>query len=340
MRRNIYKNNDDVFLSATRSVTGEFDLDDLESSVESIERKYLKPVISDSEYQSIISTLYSGTLTTQQNTMLRHARTAVGYLALLDHLPVLNTKIGNSGLFVVTGNDRVAASEYRTEDLKRTLRNKGYAALDDLANYIEDNTAFFPDYLASPERTNRLNSLCITPHQFQQIYGQSCPQYLFLQIQKHIRDAEIDYLVNHIGQEMYDSLVPHAQNQAQQQPVPAQYAPVLRHAQYAVVHKAMTNAVPQLSINITADGLVVLDNSRNRNASPAKVAAADRWPFILVNQANQVGAAHLTALIKHLNAQSSDTVFAEYFLSEHYTEPNQETQSLAQKIDRGGFFGL
>lgn len=336
MIKNLFHNSDDHLKAAVRSLSVNFEMRQLEPDVAHVEKAFIQPIISKAQYNVLITKLYGNDLSDEQTELVNYCRRATGYMALLQYLPVHNVQINASGLQVAKNEKVLPASEYRTEELKRAIRAKGHAALDDLADYIESNTAFFPEYLASAERTERLNGIVIDTLQFHRAFGQSVPQFLFLMIQKFVRDAEIDYLVPSIGQAMYDSLKPYAEDQSIGETVHADYVLPLRYAQYAVCNRAMANAIPQLNLNITEDGLVQVETTRTRHVPKGQIAATDLARQQLLEKCEQLAAANLKLLVKLLNEQASDTKYTEYFSSELYTDPEAEKPDRNENI-KGGF---
>jgi len=337
--KNIFKNNTDIFRESVKSVTEAFDLKKVEDDVYFVELRFLIKIIGLSAYETLITHLYSNNLNEHEEKLLSYLRPAIGRLVIVARIPEASVSFGPGGILVTKTENSVPASEYKIKSLIRSQRSKAYEMLDQALLYLEANTAVFTQYAESAERTERLNSIVITAEQFRKAFGQPVPHVLLFMIQVFIGKMEREILVNTIGAAFYADLKELAQAQASGEALSAIDARVMELAQTAVTNLGMESAIPALAIQVDEDGITMMDNTRNHSAANNRLAATDTSVSALQRACQINGSANLKSLADYLNKHASASVFANYYNSDHYTDPNEVIPDWREDID-GGYFGL
>ncbi|QIP15691.1 hypothetical protein G8759_25185 [Spirosoma aureum] len=104
------------------------------------------------------------------NKALFWTRSIVAKLGFATNLIFSELQIDNDGITVSANEGRRAAFDYQTKELKRTLQEQGWQALDELLKLISKNPALFPGWEDSPYYTQYQNALFGNPVEFSKYY--------------------------------------------------------------------------------------------------------------------------------------------------------------------------
>lgn len=333
--KNLFKNSNEIFRKSIGSVSDVFQIQKMEASIASVERK-LRDIISAEEYNKLIVSIYGAGPSREQLELITILRAAVGRLALVEFIPESNVSIGSGGLLVQRTKNASPASQYRTEKLLRTHRNKAHDLLDDAIEYLEKNTALFINYAESDERQKRRNGVIITPAQFRDVFGHRISHLVFATILPTIRMHEKNWLAQNVSRAFYEQLIIQSQRQTEGNDLADNYPEILRMAQEAVAHHAMSEAIPNLHVRIDEDGVTLSDNTYNSHVGRSRRSVQPDALSYLVRNASENAEARMAALVGELNDKASETLYPEYFHSDCYFDPEEDWRDDIP----GGYFGL
>lgn len=173
------------------------------------ERTYIKALIGDAQYEALAEA-YSPTLNPDSDDNIEQAillaQRAIANLGYLIALPVLSVSIGSAGIQISSTSDTKNAFQWQVEDIKESLQELGFSAIEDLLAYLEQYPEDFNAYQESEQFKALQGCLIRSAADFNQYYNIGSSRYVFqciLSIQKRV---ESQTLVRILGSDYYETL--------------------------------------------------------------------------------------------------------------------------------------
>lgn len=102
--------------------------------------------------------------------------TALGYYAAL---PILAVKIGASGIQVISNSDTKQAFNWQVDEVKKSLLELGYGAIEELLCLMDENPDKFPEYISSEQYISAEQFLIETAVDFNQYFNINRSRFIF-----------------------------------------------------------------------------------------------------------------------------------------------------------------
>lgn len=275
------------------------------------EQTYLIPVIGQGLYDELIET--TG-LDAYQQTLKVRLKQALAWYAYLDAMPSLVSTTGDQGLAVATPDKSQAVSKWLYVELKKTHQDKADRYLESALAYLEIHADRFPTWKESEVYTVQNGQLIRNTNEGTRFFPAiQNSRRLFLAIRDYFNQAEEEYIVPILGEELYTTLMD--KQKAGSLELTTQEALVLKMARKAVVQYGFSLAVPFININpdlrlvSETDGIInegVLSNERLNNIRNGVLEKAQERAAELRN---------------YLNNTASETVLSDYYNSSLYVAP-------------------
>ena len=247
--------------------------------------------------------------------LLRQLQVATLNLALYHDFQELNIRITDQGFQRQTTENFTSAYKYQEDNLINNFRNKGFNALDNIIQILEDNTDTFQEYLDSPAYADTRKRIVRTPAEVNEIYYINSSQLIFRRLQPILRELEQTNLPIILGYELNRRLWD-AINQGNDSDVIGNTTfAELRHrcAQY-LVFKACAQLLRQ-SGSITDRGLYFITVNPSGEGNETKApAGANRSAQLAINM-EQSAAAYSNAL----------TNFIQYYIPDMFEGHEADT---------------
>jgi hypothetical protein len=330
------------FCAHVRVSTTGSSLENLEPDLRVAERQQLRPVLGPALYNEL-SALSSDDLqaalddpTSTTGGLLRLVHEALANLGLLEYLPLNQLQISDGGVFLMSGGK--SPFQWQINELKTSLRNKGYNALEAVLAYLDEHVDDFPAWASSVAAVEARVLLIPSATEFTRHYdikGSRLTYQAFLSI---IRKVERFQLEAVIGAEYLREL--------KAQLVAGTLTPDNRdvlddYLRPALAHLVVAKAVGEVGLSFNGANIELNifrpDNANEREAD----AGLDGLLKQKASQAAEDAQVYLTKLRRHLNMWASGTRYATYFTSSAYVDPQAPRPTVRNAVDSPtyGFFG-
>ena len=309
-------------------------LANLEPDLRVAERRHLRAVLGTALYNELTA------LTDEQvqaaldqpsgatGGLLRLVHEALANLGLLEYLPLNQLQIGDGGVWVSSGGSR--PFQWQIDQLKASLRGKGYNALEAVLEYLEEHAADFPAWASSAAAVQAREQLIASAAEFSRHYdiaGSRLTYQALLATLRKVERFELEPVLSYAYlQELKAQLVAGT--------LTADNALVLeRFLRPALAHLVVAKAVPELGLTFNGQA-VELNLFRPDDANSKEAdASLDQLLSLKVSQARADGLVYLTDLRRHLSMWASGIRYATYFNSSAYVDPQAARPSVRSAPD-------
>lgn len=178
--------------------------------LQAAETDYLRPLLGavmTHEVDGIYWNLEPPKRTPQEREVLRLAQRAVLNIALWVNFDVLSVRITDQGFQRQESDSWHPAYKYQEDNLRRTFRNTGLNAIDQLLEYLEANIDLFPAFATSPAYTVSQKAIVRNTAEVQEVYDIGGSRLLFLRLRPIINQVVELTLQPAIGDTLYDALL-------------------------------------------------------------------------------------------------------------------------------------
>jgi len=317
-------------------------LENFEPDMRVAERRHLRPVLGPALYNELSALSNEQVQAALDDSasatggLLRLVHEALANLGLLEYLPLNQLQINDGGVYVNTGGSR--PFQWQIDQLKASLRGKGYNALESVLEHLEAHVADFPAWATSAAAVQAREQLIASAAEFTRHYDIAGSRLTYQALLATLRKVErfelepvlsLDYLTELKAQLVAGRVS--ADNQVVLE----------RFLRPALAHLVVAKAIPE--VGLTFNGSAVELNIFRPDDANGKEADAslDQLLSLKLNQARADGQVFLTQLRRHLNMYASGIRFATYFRSSAYTDPQASRPVVRQTADSPTiFFGF
>lgn len=323
------------------SATGT-DLANLEPDLRVAERQQLRPILgpalynelsalSDADLQAALDEPASAT-----GALLRLVHEALANLGLLEYLPLNQLQISDGGVYLMSGGK--SPFQWQINELKASLRGKGFNALEAVLSYLNEHVDEFPAWATSVAAIEARALLLPSATEFTRHYdinGSRLTYQAFLPLIRKVERFQLEavlsaeYLLELKVQLVAGTLTP--DNQA-----------VLEdYLRPALAHLVVAKAVGEVGLSFNG-ATIELNIFRPDNANEREAdAGLDELLKRKASQAAEDAQVYLTKLRRRLNMLASGVRYATYFNSSAYVDPQAPRPTVRTALDSPtyGFFG-
>ena len=190
---------DDASLQATLPVNTGFGVERLETFLHQAGQRYVRPLVSASEYDALLDTQASNSLSAAQTALLPYVQRAVGLRALHLGVDQLNLQITNGSIRAEETEMGRAPKQWELKGLKASYAQQALQAEDELLEYLQAEQANFPGWVGSAGDTQHRDGLIPTAAIFDRHLSISGNVGLFRRLKPHLSEAETFYLAPIFG---------------------------------------------------------------------------------------------------------------------------------------------
>jgi len=249
--------------------------------------------------------------------LLRKCQAVVVPLAYLSELPTINISITDNGL----QSDEKAPHRWEYNKVEAQLADKGSKAIESLLHFLFRNQDHYEEWTESEEYQQCSSLIFKTGKEFNEYYTLHQPHRLYWKLRPQIRTVENFYIKPSIGDAFYKALKAKANLSDEEKNA-------LDLIKSAVAQYTILLATEQLSVKISEHGFTVLigeNNSESLTTGERSVLPPELTT--LAGSCQRQGDSYILQLQEYLNSKASETVFADYFNSQHYVNPSQTDSS-------------
>lgn len=227
---------------------------------------------------------------------------AMAHFAYYLYIPVGQLQISDSGIHISVNENKKTAFEHQIVKLEESFINAGYDAIEDLLDFMEDNTAIFNVWAATSAYTEFKDVIITNAKTFSVWYNIGNSRRMFTALRNFMRITETTDLIpvtctdlyNAIKQEIADGEISEAN------------VPLMNFIYPAIAYLTMFKAITFLSVQITDSGIITLSSTNASSTVTKKENASDTRIDAIAKQCYSIGSDYLMRLRQYLqdNADS------------------------------------
>ncbi len=296
----------------------------IKPDIERTEKQVLKKFLGAEQYDELLIEYQANVedlsdMETRLRDLLNYSRAAVALLTIGRAADILQVQISDSGIQMVSGAEYKQAFAWMKHDAKSYLLQHGYAAIDELLQYLETNVDDYPLWAESTAYT--LNKLFIVNSavDFQQHYNINESRLTYLALQPIMRRVEAFNLAPQIGAAFFGEI----KAEIAANDLSVDNSVLMQWLSPACALYTMARAYQELPLLLTDSG-VVLNYTKafqGDNSKESQPVDANR----LQNQQRVCGAdadAYMKLCLDYLRANATTTRYPLFYASEKRTSGN------------------
>lgn len=185
---------------------------------------------------------------------------------------------------------------YQEDNLRNSLKNEGFDAMDDILAFLEEHLDVFTDFAQSKYHTLRDKTLVKDTATFNDCYNINGSRLVFVKMCRFVRDFERINLCHRIGGVFFNELLTADET-------PPKYAAILPAIRMAVVYGAVAEGIGELHKMPTEKGLVFEANlADDVESRPVDRAQLMETRILFAQKSDQ----YLASAINHIKTHLSD----------------------------------
>ena len=301
-----FQDNDDLFIT-------------IKPTLDQVERKYILTEIDSTTWESLMTQMGETDTPTYTNEIWRglaeRLQLAAANLAALYYLDKGNVTYSGAGLLVPKTSSAVPASEFRTQQLRKSLFRDVQDALDQVIEYLEGNTAIFTNWASSEMRSDLNGQIIRTAKEFNDAYSISESRYIFRKLlpsQKYVIDTQVKAV---LGKEFLEAYITDLTSGLNDD-----HLEINKQLHRAIAYLTIGHAVPRLQQQFGPEGIALFDSEFQQSFSRRQDGDLQRIRF-MSDDAISKGESDLADLKHFLDKNASSIKYPEYFNSEKYDDP-------------------
>lgn len=178
--------------------------DTIKPDIERAEKQILKKFLGAEQYDELaleysVNVLDLSDMEGRLRELLNYARAAVALLTIGRAADILQVQISDSGIQMVSGADYKQAFAWMKHDAKSYLMQHGYAAIDEMLEFLELNKDDYPLWEASTAYTLNKQFVVNSAADFQLYYNINESRLTYLALQSIMRRVESFNIAPQIG---------------------------------------------------------------------------------------------------------------------------------------------
>lgn len=176
----------------------------MQAPLESVEQQFLLPLLGEQMMQRLQQLADNPPEDDKLASQLTQtARRAVANLAFWLHFDALNLRISDQGFQRQGSADWQGAYKYQEDRLRKSFKNAGFNALDQLLDFIEEHIEAYPDYLTSPCYQDRSRAIVRSAREANQFVFINSSHIVFMRLKGEFRTVEEYDLCAVLGEKLY-----------------------------------------------------------------------------------------------------------------------------------------
>lgn len=262
-------------------------------------------------------------LTDAEAALVTQIQKPLAYFSMMLAVPHLQLLISPSGIRIASTDEYKTAFGWQIENLKEELRNQGYNFIDQLIKYLFSLRSTFTLYGNSDAFKENHESFVNYVSDFNKYYFIDQQRSTFESLRPIIRDLELLQIQENIGKEYYDEL----KGKILTDNLTADDKVILPWIQAGLVKLTIAEAVKRNVVRVMPNGLVTGLSGAFRETN-----IDQDYKSSLSLTCDTFGNALLNKTRDYLNKTASASVYATYFGSDTYHDPDIDDPTNAEFV--------
>lgn len=282
-------------------------------SVEHAEDKYIIPITGKLYLSELLNKYNAAPQTTDsdENALVTTLQKALVSFAMYEYSFITAVQISDKGIRRGDSQESPTAYKYQTDELRKTLLDRGYLQLEKAIEQLETLAAgnSANTWVASSEFLEAKSSLIPSGKEFARIITQiRYPRRMFLMLRSTLLNVQELTIRPLLTNEIYEQLLAH--NLTTPTSFTTEEKELLLVLKNAIANLTMFKGIPTLIAQMDEHGIHVLSNNADAtNTTSKRTQAPDNTLNILLNHYESTATAWLTNTVNLINAKASPTVW-------------------------------
>jgi len=262
------------------------------------EETYIHPLLGNALFERLVSYYDEHPLldvVCEDKTLIEKVRFALVRLAIWKGYDVISANISDVGVSAEVDKEN-RLYRYQEENIKKSLKNEGFDYLDNVLEYLEENSGEFPEFASSGYMLDSSQTLIRNTRLFHDCYNIGGSRLVFLKMRQYIRDVELIELQHRVGVSFYQELLTADETEAK-------WKSILPYIRLYVVYSAVAAGIGELHKIPTDKGLLFETTTMDGvQETPVYRAQVQETRMNLLQKAEQ----YLAAVIHTIKLHSDD----------------------------------
>lgn len=184
----------------------------------------------------------------EDKVLLEKVRFALVRLAIWKGYDIISANISDVGVSAEVDKEN-RLYRYQEENIKKSLKNEGFDYLDNVLEYLEENSGVFPEFASSGYMLDSKQTLIRNTRLFHDCYNIGGSRLVFLKMRQYIRDVELIELQHRVGVSFYQELLTADETEEK-------WKSILPYIRLYVVYSAVAAGIGELHKIPTDKGLL------------------------------------------------------------------------------------
>jgi uncharacterized protein DUF6712 len=250
----------------------------------------------------------------KQKQLLKLCRNYLANLSFHYYVAPGSVVFSNNTIGVLENSNLKPASQHKIEQLKRYFIELAGKAEEQVMEYLEKEAATFATWAASSARTTFINHFINSAEQFSEYHEINSSRRLFKAIRTIMKRVETDSILGVICQGLFDEI----KSQIAANTVSANNSKLLPYIKTAVAKLTMAEALNELPLTISPEGVQLLSTGDTQNMEIRSTAPAEKI-IVLQKKCEQIAADQLRQLVEVMEVNITD--YPLYSSSTCYVDP-------------------
>lgn len=163
-------------------------------------------IISRAQFDALVTAYDADTTDETLKQAIEFAQRVIVNLGYHYAIPVLSVKISSAGILLNSGENTKQAFNWQVGNLERSLLELGFAAIEDLLELLESDSAKFSSYHASDEFKKQKQYLISSAASFSEYYNIGGSRYVFQSLSYIMKRIEEQHVKPTFGSEFFELL--------------------------------------------------------------------------------------------------------------------------------------
>lgn len=314
-------NSIEIIQEKVKKVASSLQWEDLETSVETVEMKHIKPLLGSAFYNSLNNKFNesSPNLSNKEKALQNLIHYAVSYLAVVEWIPEGILTLTGSGIYIPKTADMSIPWQWQTDKMEFSCLNKGFSGLDDILEFLEENKdeADFDLWEQSGYYTIIKDLFVNNTKEFNKYYSINNSRRIFLRLAQTMRKVEDFYAISNLGRPYYDEL----KEKIKEEDLEEDDEKIINEfLNKAIVYQTIAIALAEGMLELGPDGVYI--NVFN-TGTQQKNNPSDQRLYTAANKAKMDSFNYFQQMRNYLNENASNQKYATYFNSPQYTDPSK-----------------
>lgn len=290
---------------------------------------FIRQVVDDETLYDIITNFKADDLTEPQEKLLPYIRKPLADFSIYQWSSRGNLKLNDSGIMMVMTANEKPAFQYMTNELKDDQLESGYAGLELLQQFLEENASDFPMWQDSPKSTLGKEFIIRKADEFSNYININNSRRTFTALMPLMRNVEFMQLEKYIGAAQLKAFKDAYYGE---EPSDILKKAVESYLKPAFARYVMADALYKLPMIMRADSILIKEYEPFSDATKAQ-RKPDKDSIIKVRDSYLDEASnYMSELIIYMDANTPATNFTDYNTDKRLprialgeTDPNKRT---------------